>query len=69
MNLNGIDWLIVGGESGPHCRPIKEEWIIQLRDMAHETDTAFFFKQWGGIHKKANGKELRGKEYMAYPMH
>lgn len=69
LNLDGIDWLIVGGESGPRCRPIKEEWVIQLRDMAHETDTAFFFKQWGGIHKKANGKALRGQEYMAYPLH
>ena len=69
LNLKGIDWLIVGGESGPHCRPIKEEWVIQLRDMAKKTNTAFFFKQWGGIHKKANGKKLKGKESMAYPVH
>lgn len=67
IDLNGIDWLIVGGESGHHCRPLSEEWVIELRDLAKRTNTAFFFKQWGGINKKKKGSELRGKYYKEYP--
>ena len=67
IDLNGIDWLIVGGESGHHCRPLSEEWVIELRDLAKRTNTAFFFKQWGGINKKKNGSKLRGKYYKEYP--
>lgn len=67
IDLNGIDWLIVGGESGHHCRPLSEEWVIELRDLAKRTNTAFFFKQWGGINKKKKGSKLRGKYYKEYP--
>ncbi|MBR0091021.1 MAG: phage Gp37/Gp68 family protein [Lachnospiraceae bacterium] len=67
INLNGIDWLIVGGESGPGCRPLKEEWVLRIRDKAFQSNTAFFFKQWGGIRKKKTGSLLQGYEYKAYP--
>ena len=67
LNLNGIDWLIVGGESGPGCRPMEEEWVVELMEKASKTDTAFFFKQWGGVNKKRRGSTLRGKEYKNYP--
>ncbi|MBR6983250.1 MAG: phage Gp37/Gp68 family protein [Ruminococcus sp.] len=67
IDLNGIDWLIVGGESGPCCRPLSEEWVVELKNLARKTNTAFFFKQWGGINKKKNGSKLRGKYYKEYP--
>ena len=67
IDLDGIDWLIVGGESGAGCRPMKEEWVIELRDLAQATRVPFFFKQWGGFHKKANGCLLQGQEYKEYP--
>lgn len=67
LNLQGIDWLIVGGESGPKSRPMKEEWVLELRDKANENGVAFFFKQWGGVQKKKNGSELQGKYYKEYP--
>jgi protein gp37 len=66
-NLEGIDWAIVGGESGPDSRPIKKEWVIQLRDQCKKAGVPFFFKQWGGINKKANGRLLDGKIYNEYP--
>ena len=52
LNLNGIDWLIVGGESGPGCRTMEEEWVIELLEKARNANTSFFFKQWGGVNKK-----------------
>lgn len=67
INLEGIDWLIVGGESGPGCRPMEEKWAIELRDKAKEAETAFFFKQWGGVRKKEFGSKLQGRSYKAYP--
>lgn len=67
LNPTDIDWLIVGGESGPHCRPIKKEWVEELLDLAKDNNTAFFFKQWGGFNKKKNGKLLNGKIYQDYP--
>lgn len=67
INLNGIDWLIVGGESGHYSRVIKKEWVLELKDLAHQSNTAFFFKQWGGFNKKKNGSELDGKSYKEYP--
>lgn len=67
LNLNGIDWLIVGGESGPGSRPIKEVWVMELMEMANKTNTAFFFKQWGGVNKKKNGAAIEGREYKEYP--
>lgn len=67
INLNGIDWLIVGGESGAGSRPIEENWVLELQQLALETKTAFFFKQWGGFNKKKNGRLLNGKVVQAYP--
>lgn len=67
LNLDGVDWLIVGGESGHGSRPIKEEWVIKLRDNAKDSKVAFFFKQWGGYNKKKNGRLLEGKTYDEYP--
>ena len=67
LDLNGIDWLIVGGESGTKSRPIKEEWVIELKNLAEEYKIPFFFKQWGGKNKKKNGSELQGKQYKEYP--
>lgn len=67
INLKGIDWLIVGGESGAGSRPMEVEWVRELRDKAEKTETAFFFKQWGGVRKKQNGCTLDGKEYKEYP--
>ncbi len=67
INLQGIDWLIVGGESGPRCRPIEESWILELKDLARTNGTAFFFKQWGGVRKKAHGCELQGRTYKEFP--
>ena len=67
ISLNGIDWLIVGGESGPGCRPIKKEWIIELKELAEKSKTAFFFKQWGGVHHSQAGSELDGCQYKEYP--
>ena len=68
LNLADIDWLIVGGESGPKSRPMDEEWVIELRDKAKISDTAFFFKQWGGVQKKKNGSLLQGVYYKEYPI-
>lgn len=67
VSLHDIDWLIVGGESGPRHRPIRAEWVRELRDAAHEMGTAFFFKQWGGARPKSNGRELDGKTYNEMP--
>lgn len=67
INLNGIDWLIVGGESGAGSRPMDENWVLELQQLALETKTAFFFKQWGGFNKKKNGKLLNGKVVQAFP--
>lgn len=67
IDLNGIDWLIVGGESGAGCRPLKKEWVVELRDIAKKSNTPFFFKQWGGFHHSQAGSELDGVEYKEYP--
>lgn len=67
LDLSGIDWLIVGGESGAASRPMEEDWILDLKRKANKTGTAFFFKQWGGFNKKKNGKLLKGKIYQEYP--
>ena len=61
MNLKNIDWVIVGGESGRTPRPIKEEWVLDIKDQCQKANVAFYFKQWGGINKKKNGKSLQGK--------
>jgi protein gp37 len=67
LNLRGIDWVIVGGESGVSPRPMKEEWVLDIRDKCKKQDIAFFFKQWGGRNKKAAGRILKGKSYNSFP--
>lgn len=67
INLADIDWIIVGGESGPHARPMNKEWVLSIRNLAKKSKTAFFFKQWGGTNKKKNGRLLDGKTYDEYP--
>ncbi len=67
MNLAGIDWAIVGGESGPKSRPMKEEWVTNIRDQCLESRTPFFFKQWGGTQKKKAGRKLQGREWSQMP--
>jgi protein gp37 len=67
IDLSGIDWAIVGGESGPRARPMDEEWAIELRDQCRRAKVAFFFKQWGGMRPKSGGRLLRGREWNEYP--
>ena len=67
MNLTGIDWVIVGGESGRTPRPIKEEWVIDIKEQCQRANVAFYFKQWGGTNKKKAGKILEGKVYNEMP--
>lgn len=67
LNLLGIDWVITGGESGPKTRPIKEEWVIDIRNQCEQHGIPFFFKQWGGRNKKTAGKLLEGKIYCEMP--
>ena len=67
INLDGIDWLIVGGESGPKSRKMDESWVVELRNLAQENNIPFFFKQWGGTNKKKSGSLLQGKQYKQYP--
>ncbi|EAV40427.1 ABC transporter, ATP-binding protein [Stappia aggregata IAM 12614] len=66
-DLRDIHWAIVGGESGPGSRPMKPAWVDEVEAACRKTDTAFFFKQWGGINKKATGRELRGRTYDEMP--
>ena len=67
MNLRGIDWVIVGGESGRTPRPMKEEWVIDIKEQCQKANVAFYFKQWGGTNKKKAGKVLEGKVYNEMP--
>jgi protein gp37 len=67
LDLFGIDWVIVGGESGPGARPMKEEWAIEVRDQCRANNIAFFFKQWGGRSPKSGGRLLVGKEWSQFP--
>lgn len=67
ISLSGIDWVIVGGESGPGARPMREEWAVEVRDQCLRDGVAFFFKQWGGHHSKAGGRLLKGREWSQYP--
>ena len=67
LDLSGIHWAIVGGESGVHSRPIKPEWVVEIQKQCLKADVAFFFKQWGGRNKKAAGRELNGKTYSEMP--
>ncbi len=67
IDLKGIDWAIVGGESGPRSRPMAEEWALEIRDQCEKDNVAFFFKQWGGIRPKSGGRQLEGREWNEYP--
>lgn len=67
FDLGDIDWVIVGGESGPKARPIEIEWVREIRDQCVDTGVAFFFKQWGGLRPKSGGRELDGREWDEYP--
>lgn len=67
LDLDGIDWLIAGGESGPGARPVDPEWVRSLRDCCVEAGVPFFFKQWGGTTPKARGRELDGRKWSDYP--
>src|SRR5581483_10006256 len=68
LSLDGIDWLIAGGESGHRSRPVKVEWLRELRDSCAKAGVAFFFKQWGGRTPKAGGRELDGREWSQLPL-
>lgn len=67
LDLRGIDWVIVGGESGPGARPMRREWVIDIRRQCRAARVPFFFKQWGGVNKKRNGRILYGKTYDEFP--
>lgn len=68
LNLDGIDWVIAGGESGPGARPIDPRWVINIRNQCVNAKVAFFFKQWGGRSPKAGGRLLEGREWNQFPM-
>jgi protein gp37 len=68
LDLRGIDWVIVGGESGPGARCMRSEWVREVRDQCLESDVAFFFKQWGGYSKAKTGRELDGRTWEQYPI-
>ncbi|ACY18615.1 DUF5131 family protein [Haliangium ochraceum] len=67
LDLEGIDWVIVGGESGPGARPMNPAWVRSIRDQCRAAGVAFFFKQWGGTRKKLAGRELDGQVYDEFP--
>lgn len=67
VDLSGISWVIVGGESGNGARPMREEWVRSLRDQCEEAGVAFFFKQWGGVRKNLTGRTLDGRTHDAIP--
>ncbi len=67
LPLTGIDWVIVGGESGPGARPMQQSWVIQIRDRCQDRGVPFFFKQWGGVNKKRAGRTLEGRTWDALP--
>lgn len=67
LDLTDIDWVVVGGESGPGARPMKEEWVLDIKSACKEFGSAFFFKQWGGVNKKKTGRKLRGRLYNNMP--
>ena len=67
INLEGIDWVIVGGESGPNARPMDPAWAIDIRDQCISADIPFFFKQWGGVNKKKTGRVLEGHTWDQVP--
>lgn len=67
LNLEQIDWVIVGGESGPKARPMETDWVLDIQEQCEKNDVAFFFKQWGGKNKKISGRVLNGRTYNEMP--
>jgi protein gp37 len=67
LDLGGIDWVIVGGESGPGARPMHVDWVREVRDQCLRSGVAFFFKQWGGLRPKSGGRVLDGREWSEFP--
>lgn len=67
LNLQGIDWVIVGGESGPGARPMERDWVVDIRSQCQRARVPFFFKQWGGVRKKKTGRELEGRTWDELP--
>jgi protein gp37 len=67
LNLDGISWVIVGGESGPSHRPVAAEWVKEIKAQSISQKVPFFFKQWGGRTSKSNGRLLDGKEWNEFP--
>ncbi len=67
LDLEGIDWVIVGGESGPKARPIQDNWVRKIKEQCKEQKVSFFFKQWGGVNKKKNGRLLDGQTWDEMP--
>ncbi len=67
LPLEGISWVIVGGESGPGARPMKEAWVLSIWEQCEAAGVPFFFKQWGGVRKKDAGRKLRGRTYDNFP--
>ncbi|MDO9124917.1 MAG: DUF5131 family protein, partial [Deltaproteobacteria bacterium] len=68
LNLESIDWVIAGGESGPGARPVDKIWIVEIRDKCIEQNVPFFFKQWGGTRKKRNGRLIDNREWSEMPV-
>jgi protein gp37 len=67
LPLEGISWVIVGGESGPGARPMREDWVLSIHEQCEAANVPFFFKQWGGVRKKAAGRTLRGRTHDSFP--
>lgn len=67
LDLRDIDWVIVGGESGPGAGPMKEEWVLEILEHCQKSNVPFFFKQWGGVQKKKAGKSLLGRTWDEMP--
>jgi protein gp37 len=67
LHLDGIAWVIVGGESGPGARPMRKEWVLSIREQCRQAKIPFFFKQWGGVRKKKSGRTLEGRTHDEYP--
>lgn len=67
LNLQGIDWVIVGGESGPGARPMLKDWALDIRNQCLSAKVPFFFKQWGGVNKKKTGRKLQGRNWNQMP--
>jgi protein gp37 len=68
LDLEGIHWAIVGGESGPKARPMAQEWVREIQAQCRKQRVAFFFKQWGGVNKKKTGRLFRGRTWDEYPL-